>query len=511
MKSPSHVRLVAPWLVAVALPLAAAGARAAEAPQITIYNQNFALVKDIRPLTLKEGVNEVRVTDVTALLEPDSVILRDPKDPKGIQILEQNYEGDPLSEGFLLRQYEGKTLQFQWMNPATGKPEIRTGRVIRSGYVPHQAAWQTFGGEYMARQQAIMSGGGSSPIVEVDGKIQFNLPGQPLFDALGADAILKPTILWKLWSDHGGARDVEMSYITGGMRWEATYNLVAPEKGDRFDLVGWVTLDNESGSEFKEAQVKLMAGEVNKIQPGVPLSSGMRLEMMAKSEDLGRQVTEKAFDEYHLYTLQRPTTLKDREIKQVEFCRGSEVPGARLYVYDGAQVAAYGGWDPLTIRNNPEYGTQSNTKVFTMIEFTNSKAAGLGMPLPKGTLKIYRADADGRREFIGENAIDHTPADEKVRVYLGNAFDLVGERKQTAYQVDSSKKTADEAFEIKVRNHKKEAVEVRVVEHLYRWTNWKIQFESDPHLKTDAQTVEFRVKVPPDGEKVITYRAHYSW
>ena len=509
MKSLSVVTLAATFLIA--FPGTGGGLLAAEeGPQVTIYNQNFALVKDTRSLSLKEGTSEVRISDVTAQLEPASVILRDLRDAKGVQILEQNYEGDPLSQGFLLRLSEGKTLAFQVQNPATGKLEFRTGRVIRSGYLPHQGAWQTFGSEFAMRQQALMSGGGASPIVEVDGKIQFSLPGEPLFDAPGADAILKPTLLWRIWSAKGGPHDVELSYLTGGLRWEATYNLVAPEKGDRFDLVGWVTLENESGSEFKDARVKLMAGEVSKIQPGEALG-GLRMESRMAANAPAPAVSEKAFDEYHLYTLERPTTLKDREIKQVEFCRADGIPGSRLYVYDGAQVEAYRGWDPVTIRNNPEYGTQSNPKVYTMLEFTNGKAAGLGIPLPKGTMKLYRADADGRREFIGENTIDHTPADEKVRIYVGNAFDLVGERRQVAYQVDTKGRWADESFEIKARNHKKEAVEIRVVEHLYRWTNWKIQVESDPHLKTDAQTVEYRVKVPADGEKVVTYKVHYSW
>ncbi len=500
-------------LACTALVAAPGTARAAEGdsrPQLTIYNQNFALVKETRLLPLKEGVNEVRLTDVTAQLEPDSVILRDPHDPRSLRILEQNYEGDPLSEGFLLQQYEGKTLQFEIRDPQTGKTEIKKARVIRSGYVPHQNAWQTFGNQFAMRQQAILVSGGSSPIVEIDGTIQFSLPGRPLFEALGDGAILKPTLLWTLHSDRAGSRDVEVSYITGGMRWEATYNLVAPEKGDRFDLAGWVTLENESGSAFREALVKLMAGEVSKIEPGGAYPEA-KAEGYLRAEAAVPPVTEKAFDEYHLYTLQRPTTLLDREIKQVEFCRAADVPGARIYVYDGAQIPAYRGWDWATIRNQPDYGTQSNTKVYTMLEFTNSKQAGLGMPLPKGTVKVYRADSDGRREFIGENTIDHTPADEKVRMYLGNAFDLVGERRQVSYHVDTEKKTAEEAFEIKVRNHKTETVEVRVVEHLYRCANWTIPVSSTPYAKTDSRTIELRVKLPPDGEKVISYRAHYTW
>jgi hypothetical protein len=180
-------------------------------------------------------------------------------------------------------------------------------------------------------------------------------------------------------------------------------------------------------------------------------------------------------------------------------------------VYDGAQVQAYGGYDLEGVRTNPQYGTQGNTKVAVLMEFKNSKEAGLGIPLPRGTMKLYRADADGSREFIGESTIDHTPADETVRLSLGTAFDLKGERRQTDFKVDTSRETATEAFEIKIRNHKKEAVEVLIVEHLYRWSTWKIASSSDPYEKTDARTIEFRVKAAPDAEKVVTYRVDYSW
>jgi hypothetical protein len=484
-----------------------APAPAAEAVQLTIYNRDFALVKESREVTLKQGTGEVRFSDVTSLLEPDSVVLRDRRDPGGLRILEQNYEGDPLSEGALLRRHEGKVLTFRTVNPATGAVETTRGRLIRSGYQGEVGAWQSRRGW----QPIGLATTSVSPIVEVDGKVLFSLPGQPVFDPLQADAILKPTLLWKLWSDRAGPRELEVSYLTGGMRWEATYNLVAPEKGDRFDLVGWVTLENESGAEFRDARIKLMAGDVSKVAPEMKAMLGRRVLAMEADAMPGPPVTEKAFDEYHLYTLSEPTTLRQREIKQVEFCRGDQLPGQRLYVYDGSMLQAYGGYDVEGLQASPQYGTQGNTKVATTIEFKNSKASGLGIPLPRGTMKLYRADTDGRREFIGENAIDHTPADETVRLHLGNAFDLKGERRQTDFKVDTSRETATEAFEIKLRNHKKEAVEVRVVEHLYRWSTWKVAVSSDPYEKTDARTIEFRVKVAPDAEKVVTYRVNYSW
>jgi hypothetical protein len=222
-------------------------------------------------------------------------------------------------------------------------------------------------------------------------------------------------------------------------------------------------------------------------------------------------VREKSFDEFHLYTLQRPTTLRDEETKQVEFVRATGIHAQRLFIYDGARLADYGYYNPDQIRQDANYGTASNPKVWVMEEFKNSENNHLGIPLPKGKLRFYRRDTDGHLEFVGENVIDHTPKDETIRVYTGNAFDVTGERKRTNYQVDSNHRWVDETFEIRLRNHKKEAVEVRAVEHLYRWTNWKLTEQSTKSSKKDAQTVEFPVTIAPNGEQVITYTVHYSW
>ena len=480
--------------------------------QLTIYNQNFATVKESRTLNLKGGESEVRVTDITAHLEPDSVVLRDPKDPDAIRILEQNYESDPLSEGLLLRKSEGKVLDFEVTAPQTGEKKIVKGRVLRSGYVPHASAFQRYGQQYSMRQMIYSQPqGGGQPIVEVDGKIQFGLPGKPIFDALDPKAFLKPTLLWRLWTDSPGTHDVEFSYLTGGMRWEANYNAVAPEKGDLFDIIGWVTLENMSGKDFENAGVKLMAGDVARARPEGEMFDAVG-GMERASNLRPPTVTERSFEEYHLYSLPRPTTVLDREIKQVEFVRASRVPANRIYVYDGFRLdQRYRGWDAHNIRTQSEYGTQSNPKVWVMLEFRNSRKSRLGTPLPKGKVKIYRRDVDGRNEFIGEDAIDHTPEDETVRLYTGNAFDLVGERRQTDFRLDSNRHWADESFEIKVRNHKKEEVEVRVVEHMYRWIQWRTKANSMPYRKTDARTIEFRPRVPAAGEVVITYTVHYSW
>jgi hypothetical protein len=223
-------------------------------------------------------------------------------------------------------------------------------------------------------------------------------------------------------------------------------------------------------------------------------------------------VTERAFEEYHLYTLERPTTVLDREIKQVEFVRSANVPAERIYVYDGFKLdPQYRGWDYYNIRTRPEYGTVSNPKVWVMLEFQNSEKSHLGMPLPKGKVKLYRRDVDARNEFIGEDQIDHTPKDETVRLYTGNAFDIVGERRQTNFRLDSNGHWVDESFEIKVRNHKTEPVTVRVVEHLYRWLQLEITSTSMENKKTDARTTEFRPAIAGGGEAVIRYTVHYTW
>jgi hypothetical protein len=482
-------------------------------PAVTIYNKNFAVVSEKVPQELNAGPNDVRFTDTTAHLEPESVILRDPSGKISIQILEQNYRNDPVSQLLLLSLFESKTIDF--LIQQQGQPDrIVPGKIIRSGYGMHsQRAIQRYGQDYAMNQMAL---GGqdtpNQPMVEVEGQIRFGLPGTPLFPSLGDDTILKPMLTWKIESNAAAKIDAELAYVTGGMSWEADYNAVAPEKGDLLDLVGWVTMDNQSGKTFKNARIKLMAGDVSKIQREeaefMGFVSGARAEATPQPT-----VTEKAFDEYHLYTLERRSTLRDRETKQVEFVRALGVKAQRIYVYDGALIPwqQYRGWTMDRIRETPDYGTISNPKVWVMREFKNSEANKLGMPLPRGRVRFYQQDEDKQLEFIGENIIDHTPKDETLRIYTGNAFDVVGERRRTDFKVNTHRQWADESFEIKLRNHKKEPVEIRVVEHLYRWVNWEITEKSDAFLKTDSQTIEFRVQAKPDEEKVITYKVHYWW
>jgi hypothetical protein len=492
-------------LLALAL-VAGAQEKAADGKtSLTIYNQDFALVRQVFPLDLTAGINHVNFSDATSMLEPESVILRDVAQRVQLQVLEQNYRNDALSQEFLLFQNEGKTIDF--IVPGRGRVPAK---ILRSGYTP-RPVYNPYGQQYP-------NYGGTQPIVFMDGKIVFGLPGQPVFDNLGDDTILNPTLSWVLNTPEAAKLNAEVSYVTGGLSWAADYNIVAPAGGaavggeEKIDVLGWVTFQNHSGKRFDDAVVKLIAGDVNKLQPNArPASMNYELASRAADKAMAPAVTEKSFDEYHMYTLARPVTMHDQETKQVEFLRGMNVHSNRLYVYDGAKLDRWYGYTMENARNDQGYGTDSNPKVWVMQEFKNSKENGLGIALPKGKLRFYRRDDDGHLEFTGENWIDHTPADEMIRVYTGNSFDIVGERRRTDYKVNSSQDWVDESFEIKVRNHKKTPVEVRVVEHLYRWSNWQVTAKSSGFRKKDAQTIEFPVTIPPGGESVVTYTVHYSW
>lgn len=455
------------------------------APGLTIYNQDFAVVRDTLTLDLKAGINDVTFDGATALLEPDSVILRDPSG-RPIQILEQNYRNDPVTQPLLLSLFEGREIDF-FIREANKPDRTVRGKIIRSGYN------QT-----------------GEPIIEVDGKIQFGLPGSPVFPSLGDDTILKPRLAWKINAPEAFKTQAELGYITGGLNWSASYNLVSPEKGDTIDLVGWITMNNRSGRTFENAQIKLLAGDVNKIRPpnsGIgPRPIALAKNMAAPAPDV---VTEKAFDEFHLYTLARPTTLRDQETKQVEFVRATGVQSETIYVYDGLNFPSH--IQNFQVGADENFGTQNNTtKVAVFREFKNSKANNLGIPLPKGRVRFYRTDGSNL-EFVGENSIDHTPVDELIKLKTGDAFDIVGERKRTNFRVDTANRQADESFEIELRNRKKEGVTVRVVEHLLRWANWKIAEKSDDFTKVNSDKIEFRIALKPGEERKVTYTVHYTW
>ncbi len=481
--------------------------------QLTVYNQNFGVVKEQLSLELKKGENEVTLSNLASQLEPASVILRDAANPGALKILEQNFEPDPLSQGKLLSKYEGKLLDFETTeydeNLKVVVKKTKTGKVLRSGYASGATGYDRYGNPYMYNQPAAYQ---SSPIIELDGKMLFSLPGIPLFKSLGENPFINPTLYWKLWSDEGGKREAELSYITDGISWSAAYDVLAPEKGDEMDVVGWVNIDNHCGKDFENAGVKLMAGDPNKLKANANMNNAYAGRAMAMDAAAANSVTQKDFDEYHMYTLPRRVNLLDSEKKQIEFMRVAGVKAKRLYVYDGFKKdARFNGYDNYYMRTQPDLGSSSGRDVWTMMEFRNTKENNLGMPLPRGDVKVYRRDSDGRNEFVGEDKIDHTPENETARIYLGNAFDLVGERKKANFKIDNNRSSCDEDFSIVLRNHKKEKVAVNVVEHLYRSATWEVTESSDIFKKNDSSTIEFRVEVEPEKDRIVTYHVNYTW
>ena len=461
--------------------LACAASSALAAPGLTICNQNFAVVRDTLPLDLPSGTSELIFDGATALLEPDSVILRDATGAP-LPILEQNYRNDPVTQQLLLSLSEGKEIDFLVREPNKADRVVK-GKIIRA-----------------TADQA--------PIVEVDGKIQFSLPGEPQFPSLGDNTIIKPRLVWKIKTPKPIKSQAELAYLTGGLTWQASYNIVAPEKGDTLEIIGWISISNQCGRDFENAKIKLLAGELNKIAtPSRDNLARMAMPAMAMSEPT---VKEKTFDVLHLYTLENPTSLLDQETKQVEFVRVSGVKFETIYTYDGAHLHRWHGADATFRRTNEEFGVQSSPKVAVTREFRNTKQNGMGIPFPQGRIRFYRADGD-TLEFTGENKIDHTPTDELVKIRTGDVFDLIGERKRTDFLVDTANNSATETFEITLRNRKKEPVTIRVIEHLYRSANWKITTNSEPFTKNQSNEIQFLIPVKPGEERKLTYTANYNW
>ena len=477
------------------LTLALAGTAAAQqngaatsATALNIYNQNFAVARTTVDMNLAAGTNQVTTTNVTTQLEPDSVVLRDPAGKIAFKIDEQNYDAGVIDQNSLLQKYEGKTIQFSQGRTQDGKLITVDGKIIRAT---------------------------QPPLIESNGTMQFELPGTPLFPASTDGLLLKPTLRWQIYSAKPAHLAAELAYITHGMSWLATYNIVAPESKDvtgaeKVDVMGWVTIQNNSGTEFPQATIKLMAGDVAKIQDFTRVRSELRGSYVVAQAAAAPAVTQQAFDDFYLYDLNRTVSLRSGETKQVQFLESGDVSMSRVYEYDGGNtgyVNFYSGYH----NDAQAYGAGSNTKVNVRAEIKNAIANHLGMPLPAGRIRLYRRDSGGQMEFVGEGTIPHTPTDETVKVPVGSAFDVTGTRKQTDFHVDQRAHTIDETFEITVKNQKTTPVKVAVVEHMNRGQNWAIPTKSSDYTKRDSNTVEFPVTVPPAGEVKVTYSAHYSW
>jgi hypothetical protein len=446
----------------------------------------YAVVREEREFALKAGRNLLRVNDVPALIDPTTVAFASLTDPRGTRVVEQGFEFDLTSSTKLLSRYLDREITVE--QPRGQGVESITGVLVG-----------TQGGLILRQSD------GTVRIVGAHSGVR--LPGLP------GGLISKPALAWELDSAHAGKQRTRFSYQTGGMTWWADYNLAYSELRPgscRVDVGAWVTIVNQSGAAFSDARLKLIAGDVQRARPrGYAVPEAMAAPARAEGKIDGFR--EKAFFEYHLYALGRPASLADNSTKQIElFPTAPGIGCEKTLVYSG-QAATYPGYGtPMTDRG---YGVQSNHKVDVYLRLKNSASNGLGVPLPAGKVRVSKLDdADGSLEFIGEDVIDHTPRDETVRIRLGSAFDVVGERRQVDFRVDSAAHWLEEDIEVKVRNQKPdEAVQVLVRESLYRWSNWAMVRRSQDYVREDSRTVGFPVRIPPKGEAVVRYTVRYTW
>jgi hypothetical protein len=446
----------------------------------------YAIVKQERELELERGRTDLRFVDVAALIEPTTVRFESLTDPEGTRVLEQNYQFDLVSQQKLIERYLDREITVE---------QTRGEKVER------------FTGRLLSAAGGLILQGPDGRIRTLQGWTNIEFPELP------GGLITRPTLVWDVEAARGGQHDTRVTYQTQGMTWWADYNLVFAPGDDanrgRLDVGAWVSIVNQSGASYADAKLKLIAGDVHRA-PQPDMVHKRRYEMMAMAEAPAAGFEEKAFFEYHLYTLGRPTTLADNSTKQIElFDAARGVPAEKVLVYYG-HAGGYGFFpNPVTDRS---YGVQSNPKVDVYLRFENVKENGLGVPLPSGRIRVSQLDpADGSLEFIGEDVIDHTPRDEEVLIQLGSAFDVVGERKQIDFRVDTARNWMEEVIEIELRNRKEEPVEVIVKENLYRWTNWEILETSHEWEKVDARTVHFPVRVDAGEEVQVRYRVRYTW
>lgn len=446
----------------------------------------YALVRDGRNMSLQSGNGVLRFTDVAKRIDPTTVAFESLTDPSGTRVIEQNYQYDLVDREKLLERYVGERI----------------------------AVEQLRGTELVRIDGTLLSAVGGNLILQKDNGEVSSLSGLAniQFPSLPGGLITKPTLVWLVNAKQAGAHSTRVSYQTQGMTWWTDYNILLRESGNdcSMDLSAWVTIVNQSGGSYPQAQLKLVAGEVNRAPAAPPPAPMMMARGAAVAEMADQGFSESSLFEYHLYTLGRRSDLPDNSTKQLELFPTAVNIACRKQLVFTAAPQPWSHWSqPISDQG---YGATSQGTVGAYVEFENKQANQLGVPLPAGRMRVNQASADGSSvEFIGEDLIKHTPRNENVRIKLGNAFDVVGERRQTGFTMDSAGKMIDETFEISVRNRKETAATVIVREYLYRWSTWKITAKSHDFQKRDAQTIDFPLTIAADGEAKLTYTVRYTW
>jgi hypothetical protein len=451
---------------------------------LTIYNQNFGLVRDSRQMDLKNGINHVSCQDVAAKIDPTSVSFTSLTAPNQVVVREQNYKYDLIDPNTILNKSIGKPAKFKQYVAGGGAVELNG--ILLNG--PNATIGTPDGGNSEVSQGLVL---------KTANGIILNPQGQVELSELPAGLVSTPSLDWKLETDKAGTHDIEIAYQTADINWKCDYVAIANQDDTKCDITSWVTLDNKSGGTYKNSALKLIAGDVHKVREAQPMME-MAMDAAAPSAPPPPQFSEQSFAEYHLYTLAGKTDINNNETKQLSLFNAAAVPVKKLFVLESGDARMYDG----------DGGDGDKRKVQVKLEMQNSADNHLGMPMPKGKVRVYKKDSDGALQFVGEDQIDHTPRDEKIRIYLGDAFDVVGERRQTNTEQPSNR-VQRLSYEISVRNHKKEAVRVQVIEHAYG--NWKLIAQSHPSTKKDSHTFEFPIDVPANGEVKVTYTVEMKY
>jgi hypothetical protein len=445
---------------------------------VTIYNQNLALVKDQRKVKLNTGLNKLALRDVSAQIRPETALLRSLTQAGGLSILEQNFDFDLLTPQKLLEKYVGRTVTVVKTNPATG---IETS------------------------EQAQVLSANNGVVMKIGDRIETGIPGRIVYGDVPANLRDRPTLVVQLNSKTAAEQNIELSYLTSGLGWKADYVAELNAAEDRLDLSGWVTLTNTSGTTYRNAKLQLVAGDVNRVPEIRPMLKTMRMDAMAA--EAAAPMAEESLLEYHLYTLDRPTTIAENQTKQVALLSATAVPARKELVLRGEEYYYQSNYLP----NNGELGQKLKVGVF--VEFDNKEASRLGMPLPKGVMRVYKKDSIGNPQFVGEDNIDHTPKNESVRLKLGNAFDVTADRKQTDFKrlpnPAKGNNAFESAYEIVLKNAKKERVTVSVQEPIP--ADWKMLKSSHPHEKANSNLATWKIDVPAEGKTTLTYRVQVKY
>ena len=447
---------------------------------VTIYNENLALIKDQREIRLPKGDVRLAFQEVSAQIRPETALLKNLLEPKGFWIYEQNFDFDLLSPQKLLEKYVGQKVTVVSMKPNPEGPGARE-----------------------VREEALVLATNGGVVLQFPDRIETSVPGRLVFPKVPENLRARPTLVMSLHTPSERPQKVELSYLTGGLSWKADYvaNLSADEK--TLDLSGWVTLTNQSGAAYPNATLQLVAGDVNRVRDEVNrmMPAPAPMALMAKAG--APEMKEETLFEYHLYTLDRPTTLKENQTKQVALLSAGSVPVRKEFLLRGQSYYYQSGYGDLG----------DKLKVGVFVEFDNRTENRMGMPLPKGVVRVYKQDSEGRSQFVGEDSIDHTPKNEQVRLKLGDAFDITAHRKQTDYKNLGKQGrwhyVVETAFQVELKNAKKEAVTVDVLEPI--WGDWEIVEKSHDYTKETAGTARFKVNVPAEGSATLTYRVRTKW